>query len=300
LSPIRVIVIGGPTASGKSSLAMAVAARANGTVINADSMQIYDGLPLLTAQPDASDTAKIPHALYAALPPDAVCSAQSWRDMAVREIRAAAAAGRQPVVTGGTGFYIRTLLEGLSPIPDIAPEYRAAAMEMLAQNGTQGLFETLQQRDPNTAARIDHSNPQRLTRAMEVLLATGRGLAAWQDEPLAGAPDGMTFTTVTLIPPRDVLHERCNARFEQMLQSGAVEEAEIFRKQREGKPCALDRALGYDALCRYIDGEITRDEALDLATAATRQYAKRQVTWFKNQIQADIKLDTADANKIPL
>ena len=215
-----VLIIGGPTASGKSGLALAVAEALNGTVINADSMQIYQGLPILTAQPSQADCAKVPHKLYATLPPTEVCSAARWRDLALAEIRTAQKENKLPVITGGTGFYLRTLLLGISPIPDIPASFRAEAAALQKELGNPRFHEELAKRDPLTAAKLDPFNTQRLVRAWEVFHATGKSLAAWQSAPRTGTPEDLRFLTVTLQPPRDLLYAACNGRFHSHTEDG--------------------------------------------------------------------------------
>ncbi len=288
-----VLVIGGPTASGKSGLALAVAEARAGTVINADSMQVYDALPLLTAQPSADDTAKAPHRLYATLPPDEVCSAARWAEMAIAEIRAAQTNKSLPIIAGGTGFYIKTLLEGISPIPDVPESFRQEAITLQKKLGNPAFHAALAKRDPETAAKLDPLNTQRLVRAWEVLAATGKSLAAWQAAPRVKPPADLAFFTVTLLPPRETLYAACNGRFERMLDMGALEEAKEFMA-READGIALSKALGYPELKAYIAGKATREEAIRLAQQSTRNYAKRQMTWFRHQIRADMVLESPD------
>ncbi|MBU6474352.1 MAG: tRNA (adenosine(37)-N6)-dimethylallyltransferase MiaA [Alphaproteobacteria bacterium] len=288
-----VLVIGGPTASGKSGLALAVTAARNGVVINADSMQVYDGLPLLTAQPSAEEKAEVPHRLYAALPPDEVCSAARWTNMAIGEIRAAQAEGRLPVIVGGTGFYIKTLLEGISPIPDVPESFRQEAIALQKELGHPAFHAELARRDPETAAKLDPFNTQRLVRAWEVLAATGKSLSTWQAAPRVKPPADLAFLTVTLLPPRETLYAACDGRFGKMLEAGALEEAKAFM-EKETDGMALSKALGYPELKAHIAGQATREEATRLAQQSTRNYAKRQTTWFRHQIKADIVLESPD------
>ena len=288
-----VLVIGGPTASGKSGLALAVAGARTGTVINADSMQVYDALPRLTAQPTADDTTKAPHRLYATLPPKEVCSAARWAELAIAEIRTAQADGRLPIIAGRTGFYIKTLLEGISPIPDVPDSFRQEAIALQKKLGNPAFHAALAKRDPETAAKLDPLNTQRLVRAWEVLEATGKSLAAWQAAPRIKPPAEFAFFTVTLLPPRETLYAACNGRFRKMLDMGALEEAKDFMT-RETDGMALSKALGYPELKAYISGKTTREEAIRLAQQSTRNYAKRQMTWFRNQIRADMVLESTD------
>lgn len=257
-------------------------------------MQIYQGLPVLTAQPPAADAARVPHRLYAALAPDDACTAARWRDMALAEIESVLAAGQLPVITGGTGLYINALVKGLSPIPAIDPALRDRLMEDIAATGNADFHRRLAEKDAVMAARLHPGNTQRVVRAMEVLLGTGRSLAHWQDIPPEGPPAHLRFVIALLLPPRDRLYAQCDARFLQMLDSGAIEEARAFRAQGYGA-VPLAKALGYPEICDYLDGRITREEAMTRAQMLTRRYAKRQMTWFRGQMRADITLATPDA-----
>lgn len=291
-----VIVIGGPTASGKSGLALALAQKYNGAVINADSMQMYAGLPRLTAQPDDADKQSAPHRLYGALPPDQACNAASWRAMALREIERAAGENLVPIIVGGTGLYINTLMHGLSPMPEVPADVRAAMSADMARMGNDAFHVHLAQHDPVMASRLHPGNTQRLIRAMEVFTYTGKSLAHFQALPPEPPPAHLRFVLLTLLPPRDVLYARCEGRFEQMIKDGALEEVESFpRPPADAMPWPLHKALGYPELRAYLDGNITRADAIRDAQQSTRNYAKRQTTWFRNQLDADLVLEKPDA-----
>lgn len=301
--PDTVLIVAGPTAGGKSALALAAARRWNGTVINADSMQIYDGLPVLTAHPSAQEKAEIPHRLYGVLPPAEQCSAARWCDMAQAEIAAAHKAGRLPVVTGGTGFYIKALTEGLSPIPAVPEEIRRQVQADFAARGKEDFAKRLAAKDPVIAARIDMNNPQRMMRAMEVLEATGDSLAHWQDTAKQGGLDAdLRIVTVVLLPERARLYERCDKRFAWMLEQGALEEVRDFAARMDAgdipEDAPLTQALGFAELRRYLAGDLTRGEAEELSCRITRRYAKRQTTWFKNQLKAALFVDAPDATAL--
>ncbi len=297
MSQQTVLVIGGPTASGKSGLAAAAAEKLSGVVINGDAMQIYQGLPILTAQPTAEEAAKVPHYLYGALPPSAICSAALWRDMALEEIRRAGEKNKFPIIVGGTGFYLKTLLRGISPIPDIPHTFRQKISALQKEMGNPRFHQELAKRDPVMASRLHPFNTQRLIRAWEVLEATGKSLAEWQALPPAKPPESLRFLTVTLLPPRDVLYAACNARFGQMLARGALEEARRFKEQVLPE-AALAKALGYPELSAHLEGRINLAEAVKQAQQSTRHYAKRQVTWFRHQIEADRVLETPDSAEL--
>ncbi|CAA7623831.1 tRNA dimethylallyltransferase [Magnetospirillum sp. LM-5] len=279
------IVVAGPTASGKSALALAIARKFDGVVINADSMQVYDVLRVVTARPSAADEAQAPHRLYGVLAPSIACSAALWRDMAAAEIQAAWAAGRLPVVVGGTGLYIRTLTQGISPIPEIPEPVRATARALLAEMGNQRFHALLAERDPVMAARLDVGNSQRLARAFEVIEATGRSLAEWQADPREGALPAR-WLTLSLAPPRDALYAACAGRFRQMVQQGALDEVASLLALDLDPTLPACKALGVPELAAHIRGQCDLEAAINAATQATRNYAKRQLTWFRHQLDA--------------
>lgn len=290
------IVIGGPTASGKSGLALAIAQKYGGVVINADSMQVYDGLPQLTAQPDNHDKHIVPHRLYGALPPDTPCNAASWRALAIDEIARAEAQNLVPVIVGGTGLYINTLMRGLSPMPEVPAAVRTAIAADMARLGNEAFHAELMARDPVMASRLHPGNTQRLIRAMEVLTHTGQSLSYYQSLPPEPPPAHLRFVLLTLLPPREVLYARCDGRFAQMMDNNVLNEVESFPRPPENTaPWPLHKALGYPELRAYLDGHMTRDEAITAAQQSTRNYAKRQMTWFRNQMSADLVLEKPDA-----
>ena len=297
-----VLVIAGPTASGKSGLALDVARQQNGCIINADSMQVYEGLPLLTALPSKADLAKAPHRLYAFLHPNDACSAVKWRGLALEEIEKAHQENKLPILTGGTGFYLKTLLEGVSPMPEVPPDVREKMAAWQREIGNPAFHAELTKRDPDTAAKLDPFNSQRLVRAMEVLEHTGQSLAKWHEIPREKPPAHLRFIIVTLLPTRDDLYRNCDARFAQMIDRGAVEETVKFLERMArgevSKTAPLAKALGFPELTGFIDGRITKEEAVDAAILSTRHYAKRQVTWFRNQVTSDVVLEKPDSNLI--
>lgn len=295
---LKIIVIGGPTASGKSALGLSLAKALNGCIINADSVQLYDALHALAAQPDAEEQSQAPHKLYGILHPNTVCSAASWRDMAITEINAAHARGEVPIIIGGTGFYLNTLIKGLSPIPDIPDDLRARTIAHHDAIGTDALFAELQERDPETSAKLDPKNKQRLMRAWEVLEHTGKSLSYWQAQPMTGTPDHFKFVTCALLPPREYLYERCNLRFDLMLEQGAMAEAEkLYAQIQAGEVDAkatITKATGYIELAKYISGEWDLDTAIEKGKQHTRNYAKKQMTWLRGQLPHDVILESGD------
>ncbi|WP_042695003.1 tRNA (adenosine(37)-N6)-dimethylallyltransferase MiaA [Azospirillum sp. B506] len=282
-----VVVIGGPTASGKSGLALAVAEAFSGTVINADSMQLYADLDVLTARPPAEDLARAPHRLYGVLPASERGSAARWREMALAEIAASRVENLLPVVVGGTGLYLRALMQGLSEVPPIPDEVRASAHARLAAIGGEAFRADLVARDP-ASARLNPGDTTRLTRAWEVLEATGQPLSHWQSQTAQGAPEDLRFTILLLDPPRSDLYAQCDRRFHLMMEQGALEEVRrldvLAREQALAADLPVLKALGVPELRRVLQDGLPLDEAIALAQQSTRRYAKRQVTWFRHQI----------------
>ncbi len=276
----RVVVVGGPSGGGKSALALALAERLDGVVINADAMQVYRELRILTARPTPADEARAPHRLYGVLPAAEACSAARWRAMALVEI--AAAGDRTPIVVGGTGLYLGALMTGLAPVPEIPRRVRAAARARHRTLGGARLHAELAGRDRDMAARLDPGDGQRLMRAWEVVEATGRSLAAWQAEA-EGPPANLSFQPILVAPPRAALYAACDARFCAMIEAGAVEEVRALEALGLAADQPAMKALGVPELGRYIAGEIALASAVAQAQQATRHYAKRQLTWFRRQ-----------------
>ncbi len=279
-----VVIVGGPTASGKSALALDLAVALDGVVVNADSMQIYRDLAVITARPGPVDLERAPHRLYGALDGAERCSAARWREMALAEIETAHGEGRLPIVAGGTGLYLRALTEGLSEIPDVPEAVRAEAQAEHARLGGTTFHARLAERDPVMAERLNPGDTQRLVRAWEVLEATGRSLAEWQAEPVSGPPPGYRFRTIVLTPPREPLYAACDTRFETMIANGAVEEVAALLARRLDPGLPVMKVLGVPEIGRFLAGEIDLETAIVRARQATRRYAKRQLTWFRNQL----------------
>lgn len=282
-----VVIVAGPTASGKSGLASAIAERFGGVVINADSMQVYRELRVLTARPSPEDEKRVPHRLYGVLSAAEACSAGRWREMALAEIAAAHDAGRLPIVCGGTGLYLKALTGGLAPMPAVPDGVRRRLRRRLADDGLAALYDELAARDPAMAGRLPAGDTQRILRALEILETTGRSLADWQATASADSPAGWRFTTILLLPPRPALYAACDDRLREMVEAGAV--AEVRRLLGRGLDRSLPamKALGVAEFARHLAGRCTLEQALAEAQRATRRYAKRQVTWFRHQIIAD-------------
>ena len=270
------VLIAGPTASGKSALAMDLAARDGRLVVNADALQVYANWRILTARPSVAEEAALPHALYGLVARDAAWSVGHWL-RAVTPLLAS-----QPVViVGGTGLYFMALTRGLVPVPDTPPHMRAEADARLAADGIAALLAEI---DAETAARIDHANPARVQRAWEVFRATGRGLASWQAQTGAPLLDLAGCEPVVLAPSPNWLNPRIDARFQQMLAAGALQEARAELPFWDpARPSA--RAIGAPELVSHLQGAMSLDDAISAAQLASRQYAKRQRTWFRSQMR---------------
>ena len=275
-----IIVIAGPTASGKSKLALEMAAALGGAVVNADSMQVYRELRILTARPGPAEEERAPHRLYGVLPAWERCSAARWREMALAAL--AGEEARPAILCGGTGFYIEALLHGLSDMPDTAPGIEAAARARREALGTEGFHREVAARDPELARRVPPGDRQRLLRAWAVFEATGTPLSDWQARP---RPEPLPAWTILLDPPRERLRARIEARFRAMLAAGALEEADRLRGLDPDLPAM--KALGLPELHAHLAGETALEEAEKRAVFATRRFAKRQRTWFRNRLRAD-------------
>jgi tRNA dimethylallyltransferase len=276
-------LIAGPTASGKSALALALAEAANGLVINADSAQVYRELKVVTARPDAADEARAPHRLYGYRAGADPCSAADWAADARAAIAEAQAEGRLPILAGGTGLYLRTLIDGIAPVPEIAPELRAAVRALPVAEA----YEALGREDPEAAARLKPGDTNRIARALEVVRATGRPLKAWQAEKVGGIGREVRLVPLVLLPPRDWLQARCDARFAEIFSEAGIEEVRALLGRGLPRLAPIMRAIGVPEISAWLAGTLDRDETLAAGRIATRQYAKRQYTWFRRQPPAD-------------
>jgi tRNA dimethylallyltransferase len=279
------VILAGPTASGKSALASDLAEAFDGVVINADAMQVYTGLRVLTARPDRAAMERVPHALYGVLSPDDACSAGRWRKMALGKIAAAHRAGRLPILVGGSGLYLRALEFGLSPIPPIPTAVHKAALKLHHRLGGAAFHAALAERDPAAASRLNPRDQLRLIRAWEVLEATGRSIDKWQS--MGGEP-GLAYRRLRLVllPPRPVLYVSCDRRFEAMMAAGAPSEARRLLDRGLDPDLPIMKAVGVRELGRLIAGEWSAEQAVAAAQQATRNYAKRQITWLRTQMLA--------------
>jgi tRNA dimethylallyltransferase len=284
LSAMDAILITGPTASGKSALAVELAKRHNGVVVNADSMQIYDTLRVLTARPSEDDMQGVPHCLYGHVPAGSAYSTGAWLRDVAELLPRLRAEGRLPVFVGGTGLYFKALTGGLSDMPAIPDEVRARLRARLQEEGAERLHAQLAEGDPPVAAVLGPQDGQRIVRALEVLEATGRSIAEFQGRPGPMIVDPEAARKIVVLPERAVLHARINGRFETMLDQGAEDEVRALLALSLSTDMPVMKAIGVSQIAAMLEGAMSRSEVLEKGAAATRQYAKRQMTWFRNQM----------------
>lgn len=283
----KIIIIAGPTASGKSGLALDLAKNSNGVVINADSMQVYKDIPILAATPSTKDMAQIPHKLYGIYDASVRGNMVDWFDRALKEITTARQNNQTPIIVGGTGMYIEMLEKGVTPIPDTPSEIKKEIAAMEKELGLAGLYEILKEKDPATAERLSENDTTRIKRALEVYTHTKKGMSYWQTVPLKKYFSKKELICVYIKPPRELLDVRARMRFDIMLKQGAVQEVENLLKKNLPDSLPAMRALGVQELKSYLNGKCTLEEASELAKLHTRQYAKRQSTWFNNRFNPD-------------
>ena len=277
------VLIAGPTASGKSALALALAETEDGMVINADSAQIYQDLPILSATPSEEDRSRAEHRLYGTRDGALPCSAADWAKLATDEIKRAHDLGKVPILVGGTGLYLRTLLDGIAPVPNIDPEVRRRIRERpVAENR-----EALGRLDPQAAAQLNPADTTRIARALEVAQSTGRTLKDWQSRRQGGIGGQVGLRPLILLPPRDWLYARCDARFAAMVDQGAIAEVERLLARNLDPSLPVMRAIGVAEIAAFLRGEADRDAMIAAGQQATRNYAKRQYTWFAHQPPVD-------------
>jgi tRNA dimethylallyltransferase len=279
-----IILIAGPTASGKSALALALAEKHGGIVINADSMQVYRDLRIITARPTPAEERRAPHLLYGHVDAAENYSVGRWCADAAAALAAAKGQSRAAVIVGGTGLYFNALTRGLAAVPPIPQEIRDTVRARLLSDGVAALHAELESRDPAAAARLMPGDRARVTRALEVVLATGRSLLAWHE---AGNPANLNpsrAAKIFLMPDRDELLRRIDARFDAMIAAGAIEEVRALAARGLNPNLPAMKAHGVPWLIRHLNGEITLEDAVEGAKRDTRQYTKRQATWFRNQL----------------
>jgi len=296
------ILIAGPTASGKSALALALAEKIGGTIVNADSMQVYRDLRIITARPSPADEARVPHRLYGHVDAAVNYSTGQWLRDVGAVLGEIAGQGRVPILVGGTGLYFKALTSGLAAVPPIPAEIRAQVRGRMQDEGAAPLYAELLQRDPATAYRLMPNDRSRISRALEVIEATGRSLAEWHKEGMPPLIDPTRAAKVFLNVERKELVSRMAMRLGAMLQSGALEEVKRLAARKLDPALPAMKALGVPWLIRYLKGEMTMEEAVAGTLMDTRRYAKRQLTWFRNQMKdwpwmsADSALETLEAS----
>ena len=281
----RAVLIAGPTASGKSALALALAEKLGGTIVNADSMQVYSHLRVITARPTLAEDARVPHRLYGHVDEAENYSAGRWCRDAGEVLANIAALGRVPILVGGTGLYFKALTSGLAAVPPIPADIREKVRSRLQSEGVAPLYTELKERDPATADRLMPKDRSRISRALEVMLATGRSLTDWHRDGMPALLDSVRAAKVFLTCERSELVARIEKRFAAMLAAGALEEVRALERRGLDPTLPAMKAHGVPWLVRHIRGEISLDEAAGGGVMDTRRYAKRQVTWFRNQMK---------------
>lgn len=297
-----VVIIAGPTASGKTELALKVAEMLNGEIINADSMQVYAELCILTARPDAAELARAPHHLFGNLPASERCSAGRWLNLAKAALADIHARGRLPVVCGGTGLYLKALTDGLAAVPEVPDDMVQAITRHLDDVGSEAFRIELGAVDPEAAKRLPASDRQRLIRAAAVYATTGRTLSDWQREQSGEPGYAARYCTVLLMPPRDEMYAAIDRRFDTMMAKGAMDEIKAFSALGLPQDLPASRAVGVAELGKVLNGEWDLETAVSKAKTASRHLAKRQITWFRRQIRTDLcveeKYSERDSQKI--
>ncbi|MDI1262605.1 MAG: tRNA (adenosine(37)-N6)-dimethylallyltransferase MiaA [bacterium] len=280
----KAVLIAGPTASGKSALALELAERCGGIIINTDSMQVYRDLSVITARPTSAEAALAPHRLYGHVDASVNFSAGAWVSDATNVLADARAQNRMPIFVGGSGLYFKSLTRGLSAVPPVPAGIREAVRERLERDGVEALHAELAMRDPVSAERLKPRDRTRIARALEVVEATGRTLPDWHRDGLPPLLPPGEFSALFLAPEREQLYARIDARFGAMLESGALEEVAALAARKLDPLLPAMKAHGVPALIRHLNGEIAREAAAEIGRADTRHYAKRQFTWFRHQL----------------
>jgi tRNA dimethylallyltransferase len=284
VSEPKIILIAGPTASGKSALALALAEKLGGAIINADSMQVYRDLRIITARPTPEEEVRVPHRLYGHVDAAENFSVGRWCSEIADVLAAAQRDARAAIVVGGTGLYFSALTQGLAAVPPIPAPIRNEVRARLASDGVEALHAELTQRDPAAAARLMSGDRARVTRALEVVLATGRSILQWHEANMPARVDAALAAKIFLMPDRDVLLRRIDARFDAMMAAGAMDEVRALAGRHLDPNLPAMKAHGVPWLIRHLNGEIALAEAIEGGKRDTRQYTKRQATWFRNQL----------------
>ncbi len=286
----RIIIVAGPTASGKSALAVDIASALGGVVVNCDSMQVYQSMPVISACPSAQEKSKAEHRLFEIYPPQVRGNVVDWLKLAVEEIKDIWRQKKIPIVVGGTGLYIDNLINGTTPIPETKAEIRQEVAEYIKSNGSAALYDKLCKIDPETAEKLNPADICRVSRAFEVWEDTGIKLSEWHKKPMVKQLPDAKFFVFKICPSAKELDTRCYLRFEKMLEAGALDEARYLAGLDLDASLPAMKALGVPELLNYVRGNCSLSEAADSAKLHTRQYAKRQRTWFKNKLKADVEL----------
>ena len=293
---MKAIIICGPTGAGKSSMALNMAKKFKGVIINADSIQIYREIKILSGRPTSDDYRQAPHRLYGVMSIFKPCTLGIWRKMALETIKECELSGHLPIICGGTGLYIKFLLNELSAIPEIPPSIKLEAREMLKELGNENFRELLSKNDPVSASRIKSGDTNRLLRAWEVFTATTKPLSYWHEKSREAGPQHKFFK-VCLMPERKALYSKCDQRFLDFVEQGAVEEARAFDFITASPELPASKTLGLLELIKYTKGELELSDAVEQAQRATRRYAKRQLTWFRHQLDEDFLIQNLSCSK---
>lgn len=281
----RAVLIAGPTASGKTALAIARARQSGARIVNADSMQVYGVLDRLTARPNADELAQAHHEMFGHVDPSVRYSTGAWLADAHKQIQEADKENQELIFVGGTGLYFDALVNGFAQVPAIDPEFVAEAEKLIQERDEAGRMALLVERDPATARRLKVADPQRVVRALSVQMATGKTLSAFQDANGPGLLDDYALERIVLMPERGLLRRRIGERFAAMMEAGAVEEVEALLARDLDPSLPAMKAIGVGEITAMLAGKMDRDEAVEKAVIATRQYAKRQSTWFRNRFR---------------
>lgn len=286
----KIIVISGVTASGKSGLALQLAKQINGVIINADSMQIYKGLPILSAQPTEKERGEISHLLYSHLEPTKNCSVGIWLEIVQKAINETLANNKTPIVVGGTGMYISKLIEGILEMPDISKETRQKTTALYEEIGYDEFYKITSEIDKESVLKLSPNDKHRLMRIYEMYSETGKKLSDIKKQPNQIFYPREQFFYINLNPPRELLYEKCNKRFGKMVDEGGLDEVKKFMQDypeiiQNPQSYSISKTLGLREIIQYIRGEINWNEMIEVSTKITRNYAKRQYTWFRNQLK---------------
>ena len=284
----NIIVIAGPTASGKSALAIDLAKIYNGTVVNADASQVYKHIPIISAAPSIEDQKIVEHQLYSYLDESINGNVCSWLNLAIECVHKIWQSGKTPIFVGGTGMYIDNLINGTTPIPETPQEIRKQVTNELKEYGLEHIYKKLCSVDNKSSSMLNANDKTRVCRAYEIWLSTGKTISFWYQQPMLKKLPVATFFNIAVLPPKNILDERCKIRFEKMLENGAIDEVKYLLSRNLSSSLPAMSAKGVPELCSFLKEEISISQASELAVLHTKQYAKRQLTWFRNKFEADI------------